>query len=524
MSDLELLTKIIEIANDEHNPIPPDVILNKSFINDPRNKEIIELYQSSSYFTNEWEWHQIVRFALNQANAPQFMYDKLWSLLLKHRGSYDDYFELDTELGTFPIPNALTNLNKLESLYVRFFEIFQDITNHIHFDYPKKEYYGPSFRGKINWERTIQRSSTEHPLQFQSVIPFRKFDTPENVLLVLCLRWLHKECERILQLDFPEPLSAEQKKVLEIISTRTKNMILNFPFNDIIKTALKFWNLEPNDKSITALENKTKNRMTNGIIRNKTYSELLNWIEEFRNLNLMMISKETPVRNLLRAREAQDTIFEAWIFLEIFDYFAEFGYEPTLHLESKPYFFEFDFKGKNIKFFYEKQFNPTGEYTWALQHKPDYTVIVDGKIIGVFDAKNFSKGQEPSPAINKILAYMLNFNTKFGVLFFPFLPGFWDEWSKKERHDAIFSIYARKYPDKTDEQLRSIQKPEIKQSWDELDLEVRRKIPINSIKLIPNPKDSEMFLYLMRMEPNESNLTMKNQTVRTIFEEIRKRI
>ena len=37
------------------------------------------------------------------------MYDKLWNLLLKHRGHYNDYFELETEEGTYPLPNPLTD-------------------------------------------------------------------------------------------------------------------------------------------------------------------------------------------------------------------------------------------------------------------------------------------------------------------------------------------------------------------------------------------------------------------------------
>ena len=343
MTDQELLSKILEVVNDENNPITEDLILDNSFIKQTRDHEIIELYQTSSFF-EKWEWHQIARFVLNRANAPQFMYDKLWSLLLEHcGGSYDVYFELNTELGTFQVPNALTNLNKLESLYVRFFELFQDITNHIHFDYPKKEYYGSSFKGKVDWEKTIRRSTTKYPLQFQSVIPFRKFDTSENILLVLSIHWLHNECERILQLEFPEQLSDDQKRVLEIISTRTKTMILNFSFQDVVKSSLKFWNVDYNDKLVTQLENKTRSRIANGLIRNTSYSKLLNWIDEFRNLNLNLISQDTPVKNLLKSPETQDTIFEAWIFLEFFDYFQKSGYEPVLHIDSKPYYFEFNF-------------------------------------------------------------------------------------------------------------------------------------------------------------------------------------
>ena len=95
MSDQELLVKINELVEREVNPIPKNVILSGSFLSDPRNSEILGLFESSSYSKNVWEWHQVVRFALDKANSQQFMYDKLWSLLLKHRGHYNDYFEND---------------------------------------------------------------------------------------------------------------------------------------------------------------------------------------------------------------------------------------------------------------------------------------------------------------------------------------------------------------------------------------------------------------------------------------------
>ena len=403
MSDQELFDKIIELVNREEKPIPKKTISDNSFIEITQDESLLELWRQSRFF-GDWEWHQVARFVLNRENAPQFMYDKLWSLLLKHRGSYDDYFELETELGTFPEPNPLTNLNRLESLYVDFFELFQDITSHIHFDYPKKEYYGSSFRGKINWDKTLRRSTTDFPLQFQSAIPFRKFDTPGNILLVLCTRWLHKECNRILQMEFNEPLDLEKKKILEIITTRTKNMIINFPFQDVIKSALLLWNIDYNDRKIHELEKKIQKRIDNGVVRNKSYSKLLSWLDKFRNLNLMMVSENTPVTNLLKSKDSQDTIYEAWMFLEIFDYLADAGMNPVLYLDSKPYYFDFDYRNHHVRFYYEKQYNPTGEHAWALQHKPDFSIMADNKIIGVFDAKNFSKGQLPSPAINKMLS------------------------------------------------------------------------------------------------------------------------
>jgi hypothetical protein len=71
------------------------------------------------------------------------MYDRLLSLILKHRRSYKDFFEIETSEGSFRIPNPLADLNKLEILYIRYFAIYKRIIDEMHFDYPRKEYYGP---------------------------------------------------------------------------------------------------------------------------------------------------------------------------------------------------------------------------------------------------------------------------------------------------------------------------------------------------------------------------------------------
>ena len=281
MSDQELLVKIKELVEREDNPIPEKVILSDTFRFDPRNSEFLELFEDSGFKKNEWNWHQIVSFALGKANSERFMYDKLWNLLIEHRGHYNDYFELETEEGTFPIPNPLTDLNRFETLYQEFFQIYKNITSKIHFDFPKKEYYGPNFRGKINWQKTIQKSNTEYPLNFVSDIPYRKFVTPGNILLILCVLWMHREALRILQLKFSEPLDNTKINILHSISDKTKNLLLHFPFQDVIKESTKYWNLPNDDKQILYLESLVRKRIEQGIVRNPNYSKLLDGAAKF---------------------------------------------------------------------------------------------------------------------------------------------------------------------------------------------------------------------------------------------------
>lgn len=530
MSDQELLELIINSVTREDDPIDKKVISDNFFIKDPRNIEFINLYNSSDFRTNKWEWHQIARFALKKADAQQYMYDKLWSLLLRHRGHFHDYFELETKLGTFPIPNPLTELNRFESLYDKFFEIFRNITNRMHFDYPKKEYSGPYFQGNVDWQKTLQESETQFPTNFHSTIPYRKFDTPENILLTLCTKWMLDECNRILDLEFKEPLDEEKKNILITISKKTKHLILNFPFPDVIKSALKYWNLSYDDPRIFPFEAQTKKRIDEGLIHNNNYSKLLQWIDEFRNLNLWMVSEVTPIKNLLKSQVAQDTVYEAWIFFEFVDFFYEMGMLRTLHIDKydKPYFFTFEYRGEILTFWYEKTFvhKDNSEYGWAVEHRPDFTIMLNNKIIGVFDAKNYSKGQDANDAIVKMLAYQSNLNTKFGVLFFPYLPEFWDDIDSKRKRQNLLPIYKNLHPSLNEVQIASVNKPESSMTWDELSPEFKKILPPDSVKPIVNPRDPNLRLFLMRLEPSESMhaLDMKNQTMNAIFEEMKRQI
>jgi hypothetical protein len=53
-----------------------------------------------------------------------------------------------------------------------------------------------------------------------------------------------------------------------------------------------------------------------------------------------------------------------------------------------------------------------------------------------------------------------------------------------------------------------MQKPESNLNWEELPKYLKQKFPLNSFNDIQNPKDSEMHLVLMRMEPAPKNTAL----------------
>ena len=109
------------------------------------------------------------------------------------------------------------------------------------------------------------------------------------------------------------------------IIQNTKVILEKFPFTDVLNHSRKFWKLEFNDSKIKDLELKARNRFAHKIIRNQNYLKLLQWMDEFRELNILIqrVSADTKSKSLLESPKDIDTIYEAWIFLEFIHYLHE---------------------------------------------------------------------------------------------------------------------------------------------------------------------------------------------------------
>ena len=126
-------------------------------------------------------------------------------------------------------------------VFIKCCKIYKNIKNRIHFDYPKNEHVG-GIRGKINWDKTIKTSPTEFPMNFVTTVSQKIFETPVNILLVLCAEWMYRESNRLLQTEFDEPLTDYNKNLLRGISEKCKLILTNFPFKTVLNSSKKFWN------------------------------------------------------------------------------------------------------------------------------------------------------------------------------------------------------------------------------------------------------------------------------------------
>jgi len=420
MNKQELLEEIRRL--NEVEAIPQEAIAAPAFTSHPNYQYLRDAFDLN-YDRSKWKWHQLVRFALTPPEDFRYMFEQLRNLLIKYRMSSDDYFELKIERGSYLLPNPLSQLNNLQELYSEYFYIYTDIVNQIHFEYTKTEYEGADLRGKINWNKTLGRSVAEFPTSFISTIKYKEFITPENILLVLCAHWLYRESNRLLRIEFDEPLDNITKQVLLDISGKTLKILQHFPFQNLLNASMIYKDLDMNDEKIIKLETEGRQKMQKGILNNPRYEKLFAWVRKFKELNLRMISKDTLTTYPLDSIENLDTIYEAWIFFELLDYFSKKGLQLSLHMRKKPYFFEMMYGETLIKCWYEKEFKTDGTSpAWAVSAKPDFTVMVGDEIIAIFDAKNYGVGESKADPTNKMLGYMTNLDCNFGALFFPHFP------------------------------------------------------------------------------------------------------
>lgn len=400
----------------EETKLPNKIITSEGFLYQPKYELLREEYEK--YRLDNEEWHQLVRFALSPEEEHRYMYERLLFLLQRHTSSHDSYFSLQTQNATVLLPDRIAEVTKLFSMYKEYFQIFKEIVNSIHFDYPFEKYKDKLIYGKINWDDTLRKNPIGFPLNFEISKWNRDFDIPENILLLLSAIWLNSDAKRLLRVNFIEPLNRTEKSMLNYIISKTQNIATFFPFPDLLITTTKFSSLIPTDKRILQLEHQAQSRINQPSPYFNSYKNLMNWIRKYKRLNIKMISKFTS-NYPLETLENLDTIYEAWLFFEFIDYFSNEGIITKIQIDQEPKYFEFIIDDHTFTFFYEKRYPKGSEHAWAVESHPDFSILENNKIVAVFDAKNYGALTTSGDATHKMLAYMTNLDCGFGGLFFP---------------------------------------------------------------------------------------------------------
>ena len=79
----------------------------------------------------------------------------------------------------------------------------------------------------IDWPKTIMNSSNTAgvPLQFVCKIPERRFDTPENLLLMVAVNWLHRDTKIIHGYTGYPKLGQEEKNLIRRVYSITDRIL-----------------------------------------------------------------------------------------------------------------------------------------------------------------------------------------------------------------------------------------------------------------------------------------------------------
>ena len=413
-----------------------------------------EFERKGNALRNE-KWHQFVRFVLLPKDEWEYMYERLARLLNIHKNGFDDYFTIDSKNQI--MPDRKSDLIRIHKIYEEFFVIYMKIIKKMHVEYPLNRKNEQIITGKINWKETILKSKTEFPVNFEMNLWNRKFETPENILFFLCIIWLNKEVKKILNLKYFEPLETDEMRILNEVESKTIRLLQNFPHTEIVNKSKKLLRFSDKDKEISKLAQKTKKRLFQGEIKNQAYYDLLNWISKFNQLGLQNWSGNMSKFHI-QALENLDTMYEAWIFLEMIDFFktkknleVKVKFRKSINEDA---FLEFKILKHRICIYYEKQFKIDKKEVWIFEHKPDFSIFIDNRLIGILDAKNYKKSNaEKNEATNKMMAYLLNLDINFGGLIFPNFET--SEYSKDGKfHKNQHLVHYKMKPVKVEEEMQ----------------------------------------------------------------------
>ena len=384
----QILTKKIIDCYENQNYSFND-IYSRDFITDQNLKELWNKRENKND-----KWESFVKYVLFDQKERQYLSEQLMRLLLDSQDTIGEHFIISDDTGKFTLPDRLSEFLRLRTLCIDFFDIYQKIMSRINFDYPQQEFSGNYIRGKINWNKTSKNSLGMFPTNFHTRSWIREFDTSENRLLLLCVNWIKYDSIKILKSNFEEPLSTDERVFLINIHESVSKMILHFPFLDVIRQVHGLKNLQKKSIEITKLRRDVNKRIREGKIKNPQYGNLQRWIGKYTDLspegkihdkNMFVVESKTNI----------DKLYEILIFLEFFKYLKDVKRcNPKLKLHSENnYKIIFKIGDHDIEFYHEKNFdkNDKSSPAWILISKPDYSAIMNNKIVAVFDAKNFFK-------------------------------------------------------------------------------------------------------------------------------------
>ena len=398
-----------------------ELILKINQLDEELKNKFIEKYDENpckyAHLYEKWEsikienenWYQFVKLAIKFDQA-ELMINRIRSVFQDKEYLIDgDCSKISFNNNINTKSNIFIKFEELQSLFIEFTEILSMIKKQIYFERHISIKFDSMYDNEINWDMTIQKNKTNFPLKFFIKKNYKKFNTPENKLLVISNIWLKTESETLLKF-YNRFDTIKISTLLNIIETLKQNEFLfKTLFNINIVDDVEYNNLET-----TNLLKNVHNRIRICRALDKSYSELFLWVKKFQKYSIMQLSNNNISHITIDTIKNIDIIYEVWIFAEIIDYIIK-KYNAIINFNLEQYV-EFQFDGKTFKIFYQRVFN--GGEIWVEKSTPDFSIYCNEKLIAIVDAKNYLL-ESIEPGRSKILAYMMNLKCNFGVGIFP---------------------------------------------------------------------------------------------------------
>jgi hypothetical protein len=387
-----------------------------------------------SQFPNEFEifknnakkWSSFVREIViwNDLSIEE-MNRRLLRLCLRYLTKDQEFFKIEDEVGTYTLPTRIDKLNKLSLIAKELiFDIFPSIENHLNFSSNLELHNLSDIRGTIDWNSTILTAVSrgeKTPMQFVCHQNEIKFNTHENILAVACLLRLQKDIEVLFYHKGDDQLNYKERHMLGNLKNHVDNLVSKTILRELIPP-LRNYSLKLDRYTIRNLEGKTKQRVRQGFVKQKSYQELLDWLAKYRGYNIRSL-EENYANFPIDHEKSIDKMYELWIIFEILNYLVEekqVKLLKTLH-RGVDRFAGFQLQLDNIVFNLIYQYKTRG---WSQEEsEPDFVIQIEGKedIPIIMDPKNWS-AEQVGDAYHKMLGYLLNlskYHAEIGILFFP---------------------------------------------------------------------------------------------------------
>ena len=356
----------------------------------------------------------------------EHMNRRLLQLSLRYRPKREQFFSFKEEIGPFTIPTRVDRLNKISLLAEELLlDIFPRIEGHLNFDTESESEQIRTIRGTVDWNRTILdslRSGQKLPLQFSCIVTQERFDTPENSLALYSVLRLQYDLDFVLfgGDGHIESLSLKEIRMLRNLKNLVDGVVSHTKLWRLIPKIDQYKSYDPDSRFVRKEETRTHERIRRGIVKQKSYTDLIKWLRKYRGYNIRSLLEK--FRNFPAEHEKSfDTMYELWIIFEIMAHLEKKGMQFITTLESNTNAFAgFTIRYKDVVFNLNYQKDYTG---WTdYDSRPDCTVQIEGTEDApiIMDPKNWSSARA-GDAVHKMLGYLTNlrgYNAHTGILFF----------------------------------------------------------------------------------------------------------